>query len=89
MLDFFSPPNFCALLFFPLGRRLLFSPSIRVTVVNGYSFVSRPQVHSKFVNPTRERLKGLLHGTMSLTAALYMILALCGYLYAYDNTKVK
>eukprot|EP00903_Cladosiphon_okamuranus_P022165 g20383.t2 len=44
-------------------------------------------VHSQFVNPTRERLKGLLHGTMGLTAALYIVLALCGYLYAFEDTK--
>ncbi|CAM9164895.1 unnamed protein product [Ectocarpus sp. 8 AP-2014] len=44
-------------------------------------------VHSHFVNPTRERLKGLLHGTMGLTSGLYIVLALCGYLYAYEETK--
>eukprot|EP00752_Nemacystus_decipiens_P011549 g10255.t1 len=44
-------------------------------------------VHSQFVNPTRERLKGLLHGTMGLTAGLYIVLALCGYLYAFQDTK--
>ncbi|CBJ28443.1 conserved unknown protein [Ectocarpus siliculosus] len=44
-------------------------------------------VHSHFVNPTRERLKGLLHGTMGLTSGLYIVLALCGYLYAYEGTK--
>lgn len=47
------------------------------------------QVHSHFVNPTRERLKGLLHGTMGLTSGLYIVLALCGYLYAYEDTKVS
>lgn len=47
------------------------------------------QVHSQFVNPTRERLKGLLHGTMSLAAVLYLVIALCGYLYAYDGTQVN
>lgn len=47
------------------------------------------QVHSQFVNPTRERLKGLLHGTMGLTSGLYIVLALCGYLYAYEETKVS
>lgn len=46
-------------------------------------------MHSQFVNPTRERLKGLLHGTMGLTAGLYIVLALCGYLYAYGDTKVS
>lgn len=45
-------------------------------------------MHQQFVNPTRERLKGLLHGTMGLAAALYIVLALCGYLYAYEDTKV-
>ena len=51
--------------------------------------LDRSQVHSQFVNPTRERLKGLLHGTMGLTAGLYVVLALCGYLYAFEDTKVS
>ncbi|CAN0254019.1 unnamed protein product, partial [Scytosiphon promiscuus] len=46
-------------------------------------------VHQQFVNPTRERLKGLLHGTMGLTAALYITLGLCGYLYAYEGTQAS
>ncbi|CAM9573705.1 unnamed protein product [Discosporangium mesarthrocarpum] len=44
-------------------------------------------VHSHLVNPTRERLRGLLHGTIGLASCLYVVLALCGYLYAYENTK--
>lgn len=46
-------------------------------------------MHQQFVNPTRERLKGLLHGTMGLTAGLYITLGLCGYLYAYEGTKAR
>ncbi|CAM9476568.1 unnamed protein product [Chrysoparadoxa australica] len=44
-------------------------------------------VHASFVNPTRERVKSILHGSMSMAASLYIMLGLMGSLYAYDNTR--
>ncbi|CAN0347772.1 unnamed protein product [Pylaiella littoralis] len=46
-------------------------------------------VHQQFVNPTRERLKGLLHGTMGLAAGLYVVIGVCGYFYAFNDTRAS
>ncbi|CAM9250564.1 unnamed protein product, partial [Choristocarpus tenellus] len=45
-------------------------------------------VQSQLVNPTRERLKGLLHGTVGMASFLYLVMGMSGYMYAYGQTKV-
>ncbi|CAM9263340.1 unnamed protein product, partial [Phaeothamnion confervicola] len=54
------------------------SPSILVNILS---------VQAKLVNPTRDRLKGVIHGATGLGSILYTFLGLFGYFYAYDNTK--
>ncbi|CAM9315807.1 unnamed protein product [Ascophyllum nodosum] len=44
-------------------------------------------VHSQFVKPTRERLKGIIHGTVGLSSILYITFGLGGYVYAYQDTQ--
>eukprot|EP00551_Chaetoceros_affinis_P009150 CAMPEP_0203681346 /NCGR_PEP_ID=MMETSP0090-20130426/42457_1 /ASSEMBLY_ACC=CAM_ASM_001088 /TAXON_ID=426623 /ORGANISM="Chaetoceros affinis, Strain CCMP159" /LENGTH=749 /DNA_ID=CAMNT_0050549797 /DNA_START=8 /DNA_END=2254 /DNA_ORIENTATION=- len=43
-------------------------------------------VHSALINPTRERMKFVLDGTIVLCFVLFYTVGLCGYLYAYEDT---
>ncbi|KAG5175402.1 transmembrane amino acid transporter protein-domain-containing protein [Tribonema minus] len=44
-------------------------------------------VHASLVNPTRERLKGIIHSSLGAGGSIYLALGFLGYFYAYGNTQ--
>jgi len=59
-------------------------PIIALSFFSIYNVLS---VHSSLVNPTRERVKFVLDSTIWICLILFYIVGLCGYLYAYEETK--
>lgn len=59
-------------------------PIIALSLFSIYNVLT---VHSALINPTRRRVKFVLDGTIILCLVLFYIVGLCGYLYAYDETK--
>ena len=46
-------------------------------------------VHEELAQPTRKRLKGVIHGTMGFCWLFYTTVALLGYFYAFDPEAEK
>eukprot|EP00164_Ancoracysta_twista_P002504 GFYU01003333.1.p1 GENE.GFYU01003333.1~~GFYU01003333.1.p1 ORF type:complete len:436 (+),score=121.38 GFYU01003333.1:364-1671(+) len=44
-------------------------------------------IHCELKKPTRRRIKRVIHTTMGMCTALYIIIGMFGYLYAYEATK--
>ncbi len=44
-------------------------------------------VHSELINPTRERIRGVIGTSMGIATIIYVLLGLFGYLYAYELTS--
>jgi len=59
-------------------------PIISLSLFSIYNVLT---VHSALINPTRQRVKFVLDGTILICLVLFYIVGLSGYLYAYDKTK--
>jgi len=59
-------------------------PIIALSFFSIYNVLS---VHSSLVDPTRVRVKFVLDSTIGICLVLFFIVGLCGYLYAYEETK--
>jgi len=58
-----------------------------IIVLSFFSIYNVLPVHSALVNPSRERVKLVIHGTVFLCFVLFYVLAIGGYLYAYGETE--
>jgi len=59
-------------------------PIICLSFFSIYNVLS---VHGSLVNPTRQRVKLVLDGTIGLCLVLFYVIGLAGYLFAYDETS--
>jgi amino acid permease len=58
-----------------------------IIALSFFSIYNVLTVHSALINPTRERVKQVLDGTISICFILFLVIGIAGYLYAYDETK--
>lgn len=59
-------------------------PIICLSFFSIYNVLS---VHSGLVNPTRQRVKLVLDGTIGLCFGMFYVIGMAGYLFAYDETS--
>lgn len=58
-----------------------------IIVLSFFSIYNVLTVHSALYNPTRERVKVVLDGTIALCFLLFFTVGIFGYLYAFDETR--
>lgn len=58
-----------------------------IIALSFFSIYNVLTVHSALVNPTRERVKQVLDGTISICFVLFLVIGIAGYLYSYDETR--
>lgn len=58
-----------------------------IIVLSFFSIYNVLTVHSALYNPTRERVKVVLDGTIALCFLLFFTVGIFGYLYAYNETR--
>jgi len=59
-------------------------PIISLSFFSIYNVLS---VHSSLINPTRERVKFVMDGTVVICFVLFYTVGVCGYLYSYEETS--
>jgi amino acid permease len=44
-------------------------------------------MHEELADPTRKRIRTIVHGTMSIATVFYLVVGIFGYLYAFNDSE--